>query len=69
MPRLYLMHQKTHGFTIPDKRHAFIQQVHETLSQIGEINNESLQEVRHPLQTPKMSNSARGRQFKYCLNL
>ena len=54
---------------ILDKRCVFLQKVHETLGQIGKIDNKPLQEVSHPLQTLNMSNRAWGRQSKYFLNL
>ena len=57
------------GSLIPDKRCFFIQKVHETLIQIGKIDNKPSQEVVNPLQTMKMSNCVQGRQSKYCLNL
>ena len=38
--------------------------MHKASSQIGKINHESLQEIRHALQTLKMSNITRGRQFE-----
>ena len=43
--------------------------MYEAFSQIGKIDYEPSQEVRHTLKTLNMSNVTRGRQLKYCLYL
>ena len=64
------MHQKNPRLAHPRQNPCvFLHKVHETLGQIGKIDNKPPQEVSHPLQTMNMSNRAQGRQSKYCLNL